>query len=144
MQNDVVIAFDFGFSKMGVAVGSKTTLTVSPLAQMPARQGEPDWQIVDKLLEKWCPGALVVGIPQTLDGKKQYTTKPARAFCAALAERSGLPVHPVDERLTTVEARSQLFEAGGYRKLKKTSIDSIAACLILEQWLAYGSDFTDV
>lgn len=143
MQNDVVIAFDFGFSKIGVAVGNKSTLTASPLAQISARQGEPSWQAIDKLLADWRPAALVVGIPQTLDGKKQYTTKPARAFCNALAQRSGLPVHPVDERLTTVEARSQVFEAGGYRKLKKTSIDSVAACLILEQWLAYGADFTD-
>lgn len=144
MQNDVVLAFDFGFSKIGVAVGNKVTLSVSPLGQIAARQGEPNWQAVDKLLADWGPSALVVGIPQTLDGKKQYTTKPARAFCKTLGERTGLPVYPVDERLTTVEARSQLFEAGGYRKLKKTSVDSIAACLILEQWLAYGADFQGV
>jgi putative holliday junction resolvase len=46
-------------------------------------------------------------------------------------------VHLVDERLSTVEAREQLFSQGGYRKLKNSEVDSIAACVILEQWLQH-------
>ena len=41
----------------------------------------------------------------------------------------------VDERLTTVAARAELYTQGGYRKLQQTQIDCIAACIILEQWL---------
>jgi putative Holliday junction resolvase len=41
----------------------------------------------------------------------------------------------VDERLSTKEARAQLFAMGGDRKLKTSEIDSLAACVILEQWL---------
>jgi putative holliday junction resolvase len=41
----------------------------------------------------------------------------------------------VDERLSTVEARAQVFAEVGYRKLKKVEVDSLAACVILEQWL---------
>ena len=46
-------------------------------------------------------------------------------------------MHLVDERLSTVEARRQLFAQGGYRKIKQTEVDSIAACVILEQWLQH-------
>ena len=54
-----------------------------------------------------------------------------------LHKRFSLQVHLVDERLSTVEAREQLFAQGGYRKIKQSEVDSIAACVILEQWLKY-------
>jgi putative transcription antitermination factor YqgF len=56
-------------------------------------------------------------------------------FLMELKNRFQLPVFPIDERLTTVEARSRLFALGGYKALKKKSIDSIAAQLIVEIWL---------
>jgi len=46
-----------------------------------------------------------------------------------------LPVHFVDERLTTKAAREMIFEHGGYKQLQKAEIDALAAALILEQWL---------
>jgi putative Holliday junction resolvase len=41
----------------------------------------------------------------------------------------------MDERLTSIEAKARLFEAGGYKALQNTSIDSVAAQLILQNWL---------
>jgi putative Holliday junction resolvase len=40
----------------------------------------------------------------------------------------------VDERYTSVDARQQLFDEGGYKALKKSNVDSFAAKLMLEQW----------
>jgi putative Holliday junction resolvase len=71
-----------------------------------------------------------------MDGKTQWITAEATAFALALKDRFQLPVYIADERLTSAEARSQVFESGGYKALKKTAIDSLAAKLILEQWLA--------
>ena len=65
-------------------------------------------------------------------------TKPAKRFAKALETQFKLPVFLVDERLSTVEARAQLFAEGGYRKLKKAEVDSMAACVILEQWLQHA------
>ena len=41
-----------------------------------------------------------------------------------------------DERMTTKEARQDLFERGGYKALTYGKVDSIAAAIILEQWMS--------
>lgn len=135
MPSGVFIGFDFGFRRIGVAVGQKLTLTASPLNPLSAQQGIPQWHQIQQLIKQWHAEALIVGLPRCIDERPLYTTKAAERFADQLQQRFHLPVHLVDERLTTVEARAHLFEQGGYKKIKKTSVDSIAACIILEQWL---------
>lgn len=137
MPNDVYLGFDFGYKRIGVAVGQHLTCSASPLSTIKAQAGVPDWNALEKLIAQWTPRALIVGFPTCIDGKALYTTKAARRFAKELGLRFTLPVHLVDERLSTVEARSHLFAQGGYRKIKQTEVDSIAACVILEQWLQY-------
>lgn len=134
-ENGVYLGFDFGFKRIGVAVGQEITQTARPLAPLAADNGVPDWRQLIKLLAQWRPQALVVGLPTCIDDSEQYTTPAARLFAQELATRFAIPVHLVDERLSTKEARSRLYAAGGYRKLIRTSIDSVAAVIILEQWL---------
>ena len=135
MPSGVYIGFDFGYKRIGVAVGQTLTGSASPLSTLAAKLGVPDWLIVQKILNQWKPLALVVGLPTCIDGTEQYTTAASKGFARQLRKRFALPVHLVDERLSTVEARGHLFEAGGYRKIKQAEVDSIAACVILEQWL---------
>ena len=76
----------------------------------------------------------MVGLPVNMDGTEQPLTQRARKFGNRLQGRFNLPVAFQDERLTTVEARSEIFSRGGYKALKKDKVDSISACLILESW----------
>lgn len=135
MPSGVYLGFDFGYKRIGVAVGQSITQTARPLATLAAKEGIPDWSFVEKLMREWRPQALIVGLPTCIDDSEQYTTAAAKGFARQLRKRFALPVHLVDERLSTVEARAQLFAEGGYRKIQKTAIDGIAACIILEQWL---------
>lgn len=135
MPEGIYIGFDFGYRRIGMAVGQKITLQASPLATILAQQGVPDWQEVQHILKEWQPEALIVGLPTCIDGSEQYTTTAAKKFAEELHARFALPVHLVDERLSTVAARERLFTKGGYRKIQKSEVDSIAACIILEQWL---------
>jgi len=135
MPKEVFLGFDFGYKRIGVAVGQRLTCSATPLVTLQAKLGVPDWAAVQKLINQWCPQALIVGVPTCIDGTELYTTAAAKRFAKQLRKHSALPVHLVDERLSTVEARGQLFEQGGYRKIKQTEIDCIAACVILEQWL---------
>ena len=130
-----VIGFDFGSKYIGVAVGQMSPSLAQPLTSLTVKNGELPWKEIEQLLEIWAPDALVVGIPLNMDGTEQPITHLARDFLMQLKNRFQLPVFPVDERLTTVEARSRLFAVGGYKALKKKSIDSIAAQLIVEMWL---------
>jgi len=135
MPDPVYLGFDFGYKRIGVAVGQRLTCTATPLPTLKATDGAPSWDIIAALIKQWKPSALIVGFPTRADGGPLYVTKPAKRFADRLHGRFNLPVFLVDERLSTVEARALLFEKGGYRKIKNSEVDSLAACVILEQWL---------
>ena len=135
MPDPVYLGFDFGYKRIGVSVGQRLTCRASPLPTLKADRGVPQWDKVAALVKAWRPEALVVGLPTCIDGSELYTTEAARLFADDLQARFNCPVYLTDERLSTVEARSQLFAEGGYRKLKVSEVDSMAACIILEQWL---------
>lgn len=135
MPDGLYLGFDFGYKRIGVAVGQALTKSASPLNTILAKAGVPNWSEIAGLIKKWRPTGLIVGLPTRIDGQEQYTTQAARDFAQSLSERFELPTYLVDERLTTVAARTELYTQGGYRKIIQTQVDSIAACIILEQWL---------
>src|SRR3989338_6711961 len=120
MPDGIYIGFDFGFKRIGVAVGQRLTFTASQLATVSAVHGVPNWDLVQQYITTWRPQALIVGLPTCIDDKKLYTTAASKRFAKELKNRFLIPVHMVDERLSTVEARAHLFESGVYRKIKKT------------------------
>lgn len=133
---DLILGFDFGLKHIGVAVGQSYTGTAQPITSLSAQNGIPNWVEIKKLLDTWKPKLLVIGLPLNMDGSDQPITAYARKFAEELHQRFNLPIHLMDERLSTKEARAHLFEQGGYKALKKKSIDSLSAQLILESWLA--------
>ena len=130
-----VLAFDFGTKRIGVAVGQEVTGTASPLAALKARDGIPDWQQIAALYEEWQPHLVVVGLPLNIDGSEQEMTQRAKKFANRLHGRFKVAVETCDERLTTTDAKSMLFELGGYKKLTKDKIDSVSACVIFTSWI---------
>ena len=129
-----LLAFDFGTYSIGCAVGQSITGTTQGLPAFKAQDGIPNWAQIEKVITEWQPDLLVVGLPLNMDGTEQPLTQRARKFGNRLQGRFNLPVAFQDERLTTVEARSEIFSRGGYKALKKDKVDSISACLILESW----------
>ncbi|PCH56761.1 MAG: Holliday junction resolvase RuvX [Legionellales bacterium] len=125
-----VLAFDFGMKYIGVAVGSSVTNTATPLSSIHARDGIPAWQEITTLLERWQPCDLIVGLPLRMDGTEQLMTKCALKFAARLRGRYLLPVHMIDETLTTWQAKNQIADN---RKLD--AINANAAAIILTDWL---------
>lgn len=129
-----IFAFDFGTKKIGVAIGQTVTKTARPLVTLAAKSGQPDWTVLDKLINKWRPNALIIGMPYNMDGTKQLITEKAYEFLEQLKARYHLKIYEVDERLTTKAAREQLFNEGGYKALQDGQVDRVAAQLILETW----------
>lgn len=141
MTHTTLLGFDFGMKRIGVAVGQAITCSASPLITLSAKQGKPDWLALTELIDTWRPDALVVGIPLNMDGSSQFITRAAQYFANQLEKRYPLTVYRMDERLTTVAARAEVFDAGGYKALKISQIDSVAAKLILEAWLLEHAEF---
>ncbi|PKB88370.1 Holliday junction DNA helicase RuvA [Ewingella americana] len=134
MANRTVFAFDFGTKSIGLAIGQEVTGTARPLTSFKAQDGTPDWQKIEKLLKEWLPDLVVVGLPLNMDGTEQPLTARARKFANRLHGRFGIQVELHDERLSTVEARADLFDRGGFRALDKGSVDAASAVIILESW----------
>jgi len=87
--------------------------------------GDARFAAIARLVDEWRPDALVVGVPTHPDGAPHDNTRRAKSFARQLHGRFRLPVHEVDERYTTVEAKSN----------GASDIDAAAAALILEQFL---------
>jgi putative Holliday junction resolvase len=129
-----VLAFDFGTKSIGVAIGQEVTGTAAPLPALKARDGIPEWPLIEKLYEDWQPNIVVVGLPLNMDGTEQEMTQRAKKFANRLHGRFKVKVDTYDERLTTTDAKAMLFELGGYKKLTKDKIDSVSACVIFTSW----------
>ncbi len=133
-----VLSFDFGLRRIGVAVGQDVTGSASPLGIIANRQQGPDYERLDELVRQWQPTHLVVGIPSHADGSASDMEDRVRNFAAELT-RYGLPVETVDERYTSIEAGRLLKEAraaGTRGRISREMIDSAAAVLIAERYLA--------
>ncbi|MGD9107767.1 MAG: Holliday junction resolvase RuvX [Gammaproteobacteria bacterium] len=136
-----LLGFDFGTKSIGVAVGQTVTKSAKPLTAIKVKDDRPDWPKIIQLIDEWKPDALIVGLPLNMDGSEQAITQVVKKFADDLQRKFNLPVHLVDERLTTVEARAKLFEEqGGYRALRKPNIDAMAAQVILESWMQQNRD----
>ena len=139
----VVLAFDFGARRIGVACGDTVSRSAAPLQAVPADGGAPRWEAIQGLLKEWQPALLVVGLPYNADGSESAMTNAARGFAAELARRFMLRVELIDERYSSLEAESRLKaarESGRRRRrVAKGDVDAAAACIILERWFTEGT-----
>lgn len=134
--SEILLAFDFGARRIGVATANRRTCTASPTKALRNGSDVP-WSEIDALIAQWQPAGLLVGLPG--EGDNADISAAAAEFAQALRQRYSLPVTTVDETLTSRAARSELNMARRdglmTRRIKKTDVDSLAACLIAEQWL---------
>lgn len=132
----LILAFDFGTRRIGVAVGNELLASASALDPLPARDGIPDWNVVTRLVEEWRPDLFVVGLPLNMDGSESEMSLRARKFGKRLYGRYGKPCEMVDERGSTSEAKTIAREAGHRGNYREEGVDGLAAQLILEGWFA--------
>lgn len=130
----LILAFDFGMRRIGLAIGQTLLQSANPLPPLLAIDGVPNWQMLTSIIEKWQPCAMVVGLPLQMDGSTQPIFFAAKSFARKLKSRYKCPVYLADERLTSMAAEA--LKKGNVDKMtRKQSVDSIAAQIMLEQWL---------
>lgn len=133
----LILGFDFGTRRIGVAVGNELLNSARELSPLAARDGIPDWNLVSRLVEEWQPDLFVVGLPLNMDGSESAMSTRARKFGNRLHGRYGKPCEMVDERGSTREAKQIALAAGHRGNYREESVDGIAAVLILEGWFAH-------
>ncbi len=135
----VVMAFDFGLKRTGVAIGNTNIFSANPECTLVSKNEKPDWQGISELIEEWKPTQLVVGMPEELDGSDSPLKDKIERFCNQLHGRYNLKVDCENEQFTSIEAArrlKQLRQMGRKKKVNKEEVDMIAATIILENWMA--------
>lgn len=138
-SNQRVLAFDYGLRQIGVAVGSTLLGTSEPLAILKARDGQPNWTQVAAVIKEWQPDLLLVGDPLNMDGSVSELAERARKFARRLEGRFNIEAAMVDERLSSFEVKQQQKEAGHRGDYHKQPVDSLAAQLLLQDWIRVQS-----
>ena len=144
---EIILAFDFGRRRIGVACGDSVSRGARPLPGIDNTPAGPPWTVVDAVLRDWQPDLIVVGLPYRVDGSESAMSKATRAFADELKRRYALPVRLIDERYSSLEAQARLRSAreSGMRRRRvaKADVDAAAACVILDRWFvesARGAD----
>lgn len=135
MSKGTVLAFDFGLKRTGVASGELEIGVAHPLTTITADNKSTRFASIDKLVAEWRPGLLVIGLPTHPDGAEHEMTRAARNFAADLETRYTLPVFLHDERYTSAEAESTLYQSDKTNKhmaKPHATLDALAAQLILQ------------
>ena len=121
------MVFDFGMRQIGVATIDLNLNLASPTSTVQAHHGKPDEIHLDYLVAQWHPAELLVGLPLNMDTTESKMSIAARKFGHYIAKRFNLPVHFIDERLSTKEAADRT-------KATRPS-HALAAVVIAETWL---------
>ena len=117
----IILAFDYGEKRIGVAVGNTVTKTAEALKIIQQKNQDERWKAIAQVIQEWHADLLVVGLPTYPDGAPHEMTQKAKRFGNQLKGRFQKEVIWVDERYT-----SAMVEGGN---------DALAAQLILQQYL---------
>jgi putative holliday junction resolvase len=134
-----ILAVDFGRRRIGLALSDPTRTIASPLVTLSRREGKrPPWPALRQLIAEHEVTETVVGLPLDLAGEEGEWAAEVRAFGGELARRTGLPVHWIDERMTSVIAERAVRGMGLKRSQReeKGRVDAAAAAVLLQQFLA--------
>jgi putative Holliday junction resolvase len=123
----IVLGFDYGTKRIGVAVGNSLTKSAQALEVISKTNSEQNWQQIAQLIQEWQPNFLIVGLPMHPDGAEHAMTAKAKRFGRQLEGRFTKNVHYVDERYSSV----LLEQDPQYHGV----IDSHSAAMLVEQFL---------
>jgi putative holliday junction resolvase len=130
------MALDVGKVRVGVALSDPLGYTAQPLLTLWRKSRGEDLRSLLRLIRKHEVVEILVGNPLHMSGDISPWAAKVQEFAEELRERSGLPVHLWDERLSSVAAHEILDEAGGHdQRNRKYVIDQVAAVVILRGWM---------
>ena len=128
MVDEVVLGFDFGARRTGVAIANTVTRQARALPTIEAQAQQERWSAVQRLVDAWHPARFVVGVPRHPDGTPHDMTARCERFARQLEGRFGRPVARVDERYSSAVSG------------RATDVDAESAVVILQQWLSEAGD----
>lgn len=131
-----IMSLDLGTKKVGIAVSDKLQIAVRPVCTIKRRAWKTFLKEIISYLDEFDAIALVLGLPLNFDGTESQMSQEARKLAGYFRLSLTVPVYLQDERVSTYDARKNLWEKGLEGKDLEEKIDSEAAAIILEDFLA--------
>ncbi len=131
----IIASVDLGKARTGIAVCDKTEFLASPLTVVQETYTPKIVQKVAEAVKSAGAELVVVGLPKNMDGSEGESAQNARAFAAELENTTGIKTVMQDERCTTVTAHNYLNTTNTRGKKRKAVVDSVAAVIILQDYL---------
>jgi putative holliday junction resolvase len=128
------LGIDYGERRIGLAYGDELGVA-TPLPALVMADETRRWAALGVLARERRVTDLVLGYPFNMDGSAGFKAREVDGFAARLRTELGLPVHLVDERLTSYEAESSIPPAKRRSVRASGIIDSSAATIILQDFL---------
>ena len=128
------LGIDYGTKRVGLAHGDEIGVA-TPLPALVDADEAVRWRKLGELIRQRRFTDLVLGYPYNMDGSVGFKAKEVDAFAARLKAEFGLPVHLVDETLTSDAAESSIAKKDRRNVRDSGLIDSRAACIILQDFL---------
>lgn len=119
---------------MGVAISDPDGRVATPLTVIDVSTDREGRQLA-RIVEDYEIGRIVVGLPLSLDGTEGPQARRVRAQTHRLAQFLPVEVEFADERLSSVEAKRRMSEAGADERTQRGSVDMIAASIFLQGYL---------
>lgn len=131
-----ILALDYGEKRIGTALSDPLGLTAQGHEVISYSKIEEALSRIEDICRGFDVTGIVVGMPLNMDGSQGPAAAAAIKFAGQLSEMLHLPVHMVDERLTSQTAERTLIAGNVRRKRRREIRDKLAAVLILETYLA--------
>ncbi|WP_367925416.1 Holliday junction resolvase RuvX [uncultured Ruthenibacterium sp.] len=132
-----IMAVDYGDARTGLAVCDRTEFLASPVGTIEEKSFAKVAEKIVYASREFEAGMIVIGLPRNMDGSEGPRAQKCRKLADTLKAIVPIPVELWDERSTTVTAASILTENGTFGKKRKQVLDSVAAVVILESYMAY-------
>ena len=131
------IGLDLGTKTLGVAVSDKTETIASSITTLRFSENNPEEVLDDltKIIEEYKVEAIVIGLPKNMNNSLGFAAERTRNFVKILNNTYDIPVYEQDERLSSVTANNVLLQADISRKKRKSKVDTVAATVILQNYL---------
>ncbi len=134
-----ILGIDYGEKRVGLAISSPVVSIAQGLPTIERVDGKDYLEELADVIQEKEVDEIVVGLPKNMNGSIGEKAEEVLQFVETLKSKFNLPVHTVDERLTTVRAHRAMTGAKMSKKGKKKRVDMIAAQFILQAYLDQNS-----
>lgn len=129
------MGIDFGLARIGIALSDETKFLANPYETYKRKNTSADIDYFIDLIKSNNVDEIVCGLPLNMQGEEQEIAHQTREFMEQIASKSGVPIHYLDERLSSQMAEDILKERERDWRKRKEKLDAVSATLILQDYL---------